>query len=158
MERAMPTRKVLAYVVQQVHWEYNDEYYFRLEGETGELGDEDSDQTALRTFLSRKKAEAWWRQREEQARGDRNPFDFGALGGDLDDYSNLSPAEFRDRLRAAGLSPPSFGENGRLRDDLAGWWQREVIDMTPEQRSAVWDALDRVRFYEIVETTIDLEE
>jgi hypothetical protein len=155
----MPTRKVPAYVVQQIHWEYNDEYFYRLDGETDERGDEDPDGAGpLRTFLSRKKAEAWWRQREEQARGDQSPFDYGALMGDLEDYSSLSPAEFRDRLRAVGLRPPSFGEDGRLRDDLWGWWQREVADMTPKQRSAVWDALDRVRFYEIVETTIDLEE
>src|SRR5947209_10900464 len=154
----MPTRTVPAYVVQQVHWEYNDEYFYRLDGDAGEFGEEGSEEAGpLRTFLSRKKAEAWWRRREEEARGDQSPFDYGALGGDLDDYSTLSPGEFRDRLRAAGVSPPSFGENGRLRDGLWEWWEREVIDMTAAQRSAVWDALDRVRFYEIVETTIDLE-
>ncbi len=154
----MPTRTVPAYVVQPVHWEYNDEYYYRLGGEADELGDEPSDVPAQRTFLSRKKAEAWRRKREEEARGDQDPFDYGALGGDLEDYSSLSPEEFRDRLRGVGLSPPSFGENGRLPDALWEWWEREVADMTPAQRSAVWDALDRVRFYEIVETTIDLEE
>jgi hypothetical protein len=150
----MPTRKVPAYVVQQVHWEYNDEYFYRLDDETGEMGGP----APLCTFLSRVKAEAWWRKREELARGDQSPFDYGALDGHLDDYSTLSPAEFSDRLRAAGVSPPSFGENGRLRDCLWEWWDRSVIAMTPEQRSAVWDVLDRVRFYEIVETTIDLEE
>jgi hypothetical protein len=155
----MATRKVAAYVVQQVHWEYNDEYFYRLDEETGELGDADAGGPApLRTFLSRTKAEAWWRKREEEARGDQSPFDYGALGGRLEDYSTLSPAEFGDRLRDAGVSPPSFGENGRLRDALWEWWDHNVIDMTPSQRSAVWDALDRVRFYEIVETTIDLEE
>jgi hypothetical protein len=154
----MPTRQVPAYVVQQVRWEYNDEYFYRL-GEAGELGDEGSDGTApLRTFLSRTKAEAWWRKREEQARGDQSPFDYGALMGDLDDYGSLSPAEFRDRLRAAGVSPPLVSKDGQLREDLSAWWEESVADMTAEQRSAVWDALDRVRFYEIVETTIDLEE
>jgi hypothetical protein len=29
--------------VQQINWDYNDEYYFRWDGETGELGDGDSD-------------------------------------------------------------------------------------------------------------------
>ncbi len=155
----MPTRQVPAYVVQQVHWEYNDEYYYRLDGETGELGDGDEGGPApQRTFLSRKKAEAWWRRREEEAREDQSPFDYGALGGDLEDYSSLSPAEFLDRMRAFGVSPPSFSENGRLPDSLWEWWEREVAGMTAEQRSAVWDALDRVRFYEIVETTIELEE
>src|SRR6516165_3732767 len=102
----MPTRKVPAYVVQPVHWEYNDEYYYRLDGGTDELGDEYSDVPAQRTFLSRKKAEAWRRRREEEARGDQSPFDYGAAWGDLDDYSTLSPTEFRDRLRAHGIDPP----------------------------------------------------
>jgi hypothetical protein len=152
-------RKVPAYVVQQVHWEYDDEYFYRLDGETGELGDADSPVVApQRTFLSRKKAEAWWRHREEAARGDQSPFDYGAGTNRLNDYSSLSPSAFRDRLRRAGLSPPSFGGDGQRGEDPWRWWERNVRDMTPEQRSAVWDALDRVRFYEIVETTIDLEE
>ena len=154
----MPTRKVTAYVVQQVHWEYNDEYFFRLDGETGELGEGPDGPAPLHTFLSRTKAEAWWRKREELARGDQSPFDYGTLGGRVEDYGNLTPAEFRDRLRVAGVSPPSFDEDGRPRGALWEWWDRNVADMTPAQRSAVWDALDRVRFYEIVETTLDLEE
>jgi hypothetical protein len=155
----MPTRQVPAYLVQQINWDYNDEYYFRWDGEAGELGDGEPDALSpLQTFLRRTKAETYWRKLEERARGKQNPFDYGALGGDLDDYSNLSPAEFRDRLRAVRLTPPSFGENGRLRDSLSEWWEREAPDMTPEQRSAVWDVLDRVRFYEIVQTTLDLEE
>jgi hypothetical protein len=34
--------------------------------------------------------------------------------------------------------------------DWDGWWERNAPTMTVEQRSAVWKALDRLDFYEIV--------
>ena len=58
-------------------------------------------------------------------------------------------------LLDAGLSPPKWKLNPVV---LSGWWDQHAEAMTELQRDKVWEALDRVRFYEIVETTIDLEE
>jgi len=103
-------------------------------------------------LFDRETANCVRRERDLAARGLLNPFWLGIP----DELSSLSESEFRERTRELGLIPPipygtSFGDV----TDWWLWWDAKSADWTTEQRAAVWDLLDKVRLYEVVE--IELE-
>jgi hypothetical protein len=49
---------------------------------------------------------------------------------------------------------PRYGNPYSLRD-WDGWWQENAPAMTDDQRAQVWKALDKLEFYEIVETGVE---
>jgi len=59
-----------------------------------------------------------------------------------------------DALSVMGLEPPVEAESGKVRD-WPSWWDQHAPRMTDQQRAKVWQALDRLRFYEIVETELE---
>jgi hypothetical protein len=70
-------------------------------------------------------------------------------GGALPAVTCLDAPALHDWLLDAGLDPPRpDGEGAR---DWAGWWDAWQIIWTAEQRDAAWRALDRVRFFDVVE-------
>ena len=139
---AKAKKTITVYVVRRVGWEYNDEFNYRIE--------EPSDANSIRSFLTHEKAETHRQQLEREARGEQNPFDYGGVGDDLADHSTLSFDEFGSRMERVGL------EGGSR---LTWWdWFNGMGWITPEQRHAVWDALDLVRFYEVVPVQVELEE
>lgn len=74
----------------------------------------------------------------------------------LADLTSMPEPIFLDWLREAGLEPPDARPHGRTRErDWAGWWDQHSPRMTDLQRAKVWQALDRLRFYEIVETELE---
>ena len=136
---------VTVYVVQRIDWEYNDEFNERYDP---------TELNSLQSFLTREKAEAYRQRLERERRGDENPFSYGD-SPDLGGYSTLSADAFRTRIEAAGLSiiPP----NRRSSAGFNYWDWYDGLNEA-EQRHAVWDALDLVRFYEIEPMKVELED
>jgi hypothetical protein len=103
-----------------------------------------------RLFLDPSKAEAERLRRERAARAERIPFLYGS---DLDAWTGWGPHPLFDWLLDAGLEPlPSLEPS---RSECLEWWKRESAEMTDSQRDKVWEALDRVRFFEVIEEEIE---
>jgi hypothetical protein len=91
-------------------------------------------------------------RRELAAREVLNPFWLGYLR----DLSSQSEADVRERIRELGLPPPRPAHNpGGYDDDWSDWWDQESPNWTPEQRHAVWDMLNKVRLYDVVEVELE---
>jgi hypothetical protein len=135
-------KTITAYIVQRLGWEYGDDWYYRRE---------EQDAPVL-TFLDRAKAEAHrrdcqWRHVCEQK---INPFGYVDLA--LQERTSLPLPEFLDRLREAGMRAEV--EGGELHDDFLAQYEK----LPDEGRRLVWDAVDRVRFFTVVEMAVDLDE
>lgn len=88
-------------------------------------------------------AELW--RRELAARGKINPF---ACGPPVHSQTTLPEPIFRDWLLDRGVTPP---KPGATRRQWETWWKAAQKKWSADTRLAVWDGLDRVRFYEVVE-------
>jgi hypothetical protein len=130
------TRK--AYIIQESGWGYSDEYYYRGS----------ADDQVVRAYTTRAKAEAFQRRKELQARRGKNPFEWGSFWS-----TSRTEEEFRrfveDELR---LPPPQFAHGCY---QWMAWWSDHEAGMTAQQRRRIWDAMDLVHFFEVVE--IDVE-
>jgi len=102
--------------------------------------------TRIQSFPDAGSAEALRQELEGKARAHVNPFRCGNVG--LSDKTSFDADRLHDWLLDAGLEPPSPQGEKRVRD-WAGWWQQSSL--TAEQRGLVWKALDRLRFYEVVQ-------
>jgi hypothetical protein len=96
----------------------------------------------LCSFPTAEEADAFCREQEEAMRAKVNPFTCG--GPALHYQSHLDAGRLRDWLLDAGLEPP-HGE----RIDWRAWYDGASLDAAG--RAAVWQALDRIRFYRVVE-------
>lgn len=131
-------KTITAYVVHQRSWNYNDEYFY-AEGTF-----------PLKTFLAREKAEEHRLSLEREGRTFDNPFEVEGLS--LEEWTSLSKEELDAGLRKLKLNPPDH-------DDYYGWWTDEIEGtVTAKQRHGVYDLLDRVQFYEVVEVKIPWNE
>ncbi len=132
---------IQAYVVQRLSWEYNDDFYSRSE----------DDDAPLKTFLDRAKAEAHRRQLEWEHVGERQINPFGWIDAGLEERSSLPREELLAHLQGAGMRLE--GEGDEMRRNL---W--EQYDQLPEEgRRLVWEAIDRIRFFGLLEVTVDLD-
>ena len=137
MPDAPPARR---FAVRRVNWHadslYGDDPYFRRLPTT----------VTEATFPD---ADAAYRdrdRREADARGKakQNPFLYG--GGSLF-YQTSFPAEiFHDWLLDRDIPPPGASPNVSPADWQA-WWDA----LAPDLRPIVWEALDKVRFFEVAE-------
>lgn len=151
------TKSVTCFVVREVSWNYNDEWYYR---EDGEVAPEDEEEGILpvgdfhrpvKAFRDRQKAEAYARERDHAARASwGNPFMF-AEG--LAQMTSLSEDEFWSAVEALGVRRPQT-RAGRYWFGY-DWWEHSKFK--PNVAHAIWDLFDRIRFFEIVETRIPLE-
>jgi hypothetical protein len=143
----MPVKqKVQVYVVQKFNWEYNDEYFYH-----------DDEGSAIKTFRDRAKAEAYRMELEQACRDGINPFEMNDL--DLAGQTSLNAGELARRLSAAGIEPPEgVGDDEDGYVEFFEWWMDHAEELTEEQRHLVWDLCDRARFYDIVETEVEVEE
>jgi hypothetical protein len=87
-------------------------------------------------------AEAGRLEREERAK--RNPFGHGRS---IEERTSMPEPVFCDWLEDAGIEPPGIDED----DDWAKWWKASSPAWTQHQRDKVWEALDLVRFFTVVE-------
>jgi hypothetical protein len=102
-------------------------------------------QFRLASFDSAEKAEADRARREESARRRLNPFQ---CGDELSDLTSYPETVFLDWVQDAGLTPPEAAQGKR---DWAAWWDEAAPKAGADQRARIWQAMDRVRFYHVVE-------
>jgi hypothetical protein len=127
-----PSRRTV-YVVQQLYWEYNDNWH--------DLKDDEP----LRAFTDPELAEVYRLEREEAARVVQgNPLRLA--GGSR--ASSLTEEQLVDRLASLGLDPPPALD---FWDD--DWWN-ELQQRSVRVFHQVWDLFDRVRFHEVVPTDL----
>jgi hypothetical protein len=129
-------KKETMFVVERLNWRCYGPGWARLPGTT-----------RVRSFPTYEEAEADRRRREADAREQVNPFRCG--GPALHYQTGLDEGRLHDWLLDAGLTPPKPGKKGR---DWSGWWEKAKRRMTAPQREKVWQALDKVRFFEVVES------
>lgn len=136
----MEMSQTTIYLVQKRWWwsweDGNTTVYQRVGEEGG---------SPVRAFTDRDRAEEFCRAQEQAMRADANPF---LYGDKLEDLSSLEAAPFHDWLLDAGLTPWSKTSNFK---NYRAWWFQVRREMTDLQRARVWEALDKVRFFEIVE-------
>lgn len=101
----------------------------------------------LRSFADRADADALCREREWEVRRKVNPF--GCGGPFLHYQTAFDAARLFDWCLDAGLDPPGVTNDSRV---WADWWATHHEKMTDAQRATVWEALDRVRFFRVVES------
>jgi hypothetical protein len=141
--------KPVLYLVQTVHWEPEfDAAEWEPSSDRFHCPDPEGG-APVKAFTDLTTADAFCTSCEGAARGPKNaymrhpnPFCFG---GKLKEQTSLPEGVFRDWLLDAGLTPL------RASHDWKGWWDRQQEKMTEEQRRKVWEALDKVRFYRVVE-------
>lgn len=125
-----------AFVVERFNWEpvsaERDSTFRRLPGSV-----------RVACFQDAATAEADCRQCERTARAGVNPFTCG--GPALHHLTSLDEGRLRDCLLDAGLDPPEpdvpWGQ----------WWAEHSPAMTALQQAKVWQALDKVRLFRVVE-------
>jgi hypothetical protein len=93
---------------------------------------------------SREAALAEADRRERHERADLNPF---CYGHSTEERTSMPEEVLCDWLTDAGIEPPGIDED----DDWADWWASIADELTGQQRDNVWEALDLVRFYRVVE-------
>ncbi len=132
----MAGKKEIVYAVERLNWRRSGDCWARLPGTT-----------RLQSFPTFEQAEADRRRREAEARERVNPFLCG--GPALSQQTGLDEGRLHDWLLDAGLTPPR-PRKGRPAD-WAAWWRQARGGMTALQREKVWEALDKVRFFEVAE-------
>ncbi|MBA4190057.1 MAG: hypothetical protein C0467_18895 [Planctomycetaceae bacterium] len=103
--------------------------------------------TAVAEFEFFDDAEADWGKRESAVRLKMNPFECGPLPM----VSSLPDTILRDFLMDTGIEPPAAGI------EWDAWWTANREQLSDEQRARVWQAVDKVRFFEITEEAIGPE-
>jgi hypothetical protein len=156
-----------AYVVQQLHWEYNDNWFDLEHSE------------AVRAFADRDLAELHCAELEAAARtSGRTPVGFL---GSLPRASSRSEAELVQELQSMYLPLPPRDEHDRLDWGDDTWWKdllallsdrsapayyqrfafatltdaesARLIEVGPEH---VWALFDRLRFHEVLEIELEV--
>jgi hypothetical protein len=125
------------FMVVGPYWKYSDEYYYT----------EPDGLTMHKAFRTREEAERERADLEEIGRDvrDMHPFQIHALC-DWSAWSSLSQDEAIERVVALGLPPPT---GSRSSIDWEEWW--DTTEMDGRQSDAVWDMLDKIRFWEVIE-------
>lgn len=100
----------------------------------------------VRTFADRATAAATAREHEWAVRRRVNPFRCG--GPRLHYQTGFGVARLYDWCLDHGLDPPGVTPDSRA---WADWWQGHHAAFTDAQRAAVWEVLDRVRFFRVAE-------
>lgn len=122
------------FVVKRLNWYAGDRgRSFRFPGET-----------AVASFATADEAEVDRRRREEEVRRVVNPF---ACGSALHYLTHLDEPRLRDWLMDYGIDPPEPKKNGNT--DWADWWKKSHKKLSAEKVAAVWEALDKVRFFAV---------
>ena len=126
-----------AFVVERLNWppaaQKKSKNFIRLPGAT-----------RVACFDDFAAAEADCRRREAEAQAGVNPFAFG--GPALHYQTSLDDGRLRDWVMDAGLDPPKPGP-----DCWRVWWDRHSPAMSDLQKAKVWEALDKIRFFRVVE-------
>jgi hypothetical protein len=157
------------YVVVRVYWRWVDSRSPHLESEPAGAG------FPQKVFADRAAADAHCRALELPARAEHGmPFPFGRDSvsnlPSLDDYTTTPTGVFLDWLEDQGIDPPAgqraaweaFQHRPRTGDfdeesyaAWVAWWGDNAGQWDADLREQVWDKLDRVRFFEVIEVESD---
>jgi hypothetical protein len=145
VETRPPSSKRPVYVVQQLHWEYNDNWY-----------DIRTDEP-IKAFRDRDSAELHRLELEEKVRDGGYPSNPCEYAGGLAQASSLTEEQVVARLQEWGVPPPPRTTDGRAQADFYddAWWLGLRERLSRRQFFDVWDLFDKVRFYEVVEINLD---
>lgn len=131
------------FVVRRLNWAWtveDDRKKPRLRRFPGEV--------RLQAFDEFDEAEADRMRRETAARQSVNPFRCGGTGFGW--RTSLDEPRLHDWTLDTGLTPPKPKKKGEG-PDWAGWWDKHVKKMTEYQHAKMWEAFDRLQFYEVVQ-------
>jgi hypothetical protein len=124
------------FALERLNWRWcSDAALMRLPG-----------RTRLRSYARRATALKARAEKEQAVRARANPFLCG--GQALHYQTSLAPGLLNDWALDLGLTPPGPAASSKA---WAGWWEQQQGAFTPLQRDKMWEALDRLRFYEVVE-------
>jgi hypothetical protein len=127
------------FVVKRLKW-FQD-YGGRVHRQPGEV--------VVASFATIDEASADRRRREEEVRKTVNPF---ACGPAVNHWTHLDEPRLRDWLMDHGVEPPAPGKDGST--PWATWWTKTRKKLSADKRAAVWEALDRVRFFAVAEEPV----
>lgn len=160
------------YIVRKLYWHYRDR------SEPFQESDPPGAGFPEKVFGDRAAAEAYRRDREREERKGRCPFEHGRGDGpsfpSLDRVTSTPTGEFIGWLAAEGLNPPpeqlAAWEADQRRsasargwdprsDSFRAWWSWWDANLRGREGEPVcdrvWDKLDQVRFFEVVETEVE---
>jgi hypothetical protein len=134
------------YVVQEFSWRV------RSSSSPGVQDDERSGRPVL-AFSDRARTDAHCQQLNLQKRATTNPFYYIPKGAD---YTSMDPASFLAFLRAEGLTPPTdfFPDDALTIWTWALWWDEHRSKWDERLVERIWNALDRLSFYEVLEVPV----
>jgi hypothetical protein len=101
--------------------------------------------TSVAVFATFPEADEDRARRETEARSGVNPFRYG--GAALFYQTSFDAPRLHDWLLDGRIEPPS-NPTGHL--SWARWWEASVAAWGPDPLAHVWQALDKVRFFEVV--------
>jgi len=133
------------FVVRRLNWRPSGGRFIRLPGET-----------RLISFDTLEEAEADRLRREAEVRARVNPFQCGTTWHAL---TTLPQAIFLDWLQDGNLFPPIVWTERAVGDEIpleewAEWWQRIGHTHQPQEVEHMWNGLNRVRFFEVIERPV----
>jgi hypothetical protein len=103
-----------------------------------------------RAFTARSAAEAYLRKQQQRVWCRNNPFDYEE---EFAEVTSFDEPVFRDWLEdLTGLRGPEADETGRA--DWQSWFGEVQDRLTRDQRCRIWEQMDRVELYRIVELPI----
>lgn len=123
------------FVVKRLNWA--ESYSGKLTRRPGEV--------AVLSFGTREAADAECAKREAEFRAAVNPFECGPA---VHYWSHLDEPRLRDWLMDRGITPPDA--KGK-ETNWSAWWKKNRKAFSDEQKTAVWEALDKVRFFAVRE-------
>lgn len=127
------------FVLKRLNWA--EQYGGKLLRRPGEV--------AVMSFANFDEAEAERARREEELRTRVNPFDCG----DAVQYrTHLDEPRLRDWLMDHGIEPPKAKKDGAT--NWSAWWKKNQKSLGAEKRVAVWEVLDKVRFFAVREEPV----
>jgi hypothetical protein len=124
------------FVLKRLKWA--EDYDGKLTRQPGEV--------AVASFATAEQAEAERAKREAEARMKVNPF---ACGPAAHYWTHLDEPRLRDWLMDRGIDPPEPKKGGTA--NWAEWWKKNHKKLGAAKRAAVWEALDKVRFFAVRE-------
>ncbi|MBN9118868.1 MAG: hypothetical protein J0I06_06865 [Planctomycetes bacterium] len=124
------------FVLNRLNWQYGATGFVRMPGEF-----------RVATFAGAEEARAECQKLEAGARTLVNPFAGGCAPFE---QSNMPEPVLCDWLRDHDIEPPAPDAKTGGRD-WAKWWAAASPTWSAGQSASAWEALDRVRFFEVVE-------
>ncbi len=127
------------FVLKRLNWA--EDYDERLTRTPGEA--------TIASFATFEEAEAERAKREEDMRKKRNPFECGSA---IQYWTHLDEPRLRDWLMDHDIEPPPANDTTPI--NWSAWWAANQKQLSAAKRTAVWEILDKVRFFAVAEEPV----